>query len=351
MSKIRDSVKLFILIVLLCLIVAVSSWAYFGGKQISVDGTLSEDKIVIYTSRTDNLLDATIPLFEEKYGIQVELIKDEIGQLLSRIREGDEAPADVIMGGTFSYMYSNRDLFYEYVSVNDKYILESYRNTTGLFTSYLLEGSCLLVNKSLAEGIKVEGYEDLLDERLTGRIITANPINSSSAFSQLCNILLAMGGYEDDGAWDYLMKLMRQVGEIASSSEKVYTSVASGIYTIGLTYESACIDLVRDNADVEIVYPKEGTLYQPAIMAIVKSSRNKEYAKHFIDFVTSKDMQNIYSNLLMKRSIYKDVILGEYLIPIQNIHVLEEDMEYVKENKLNILSRYSVIIDEIMGEH
>jgi len=351
MRKIRNSVKFYILIALLCLIVVASFWIYFSFIRNSADGALSEDKIVIYTSRTDNLLDATIPLFEEKYGIQVELVEDEIGQLLSRIREGDVEPADVIMGGTFSYMYSNRDLFYEYVSVNDKYILENYRNTTGLFTSYLLEGSCLLVNKSLAKGIKLEGYRDLLDERLKGRIITANPINSSSAFSHLCNILLAMGGYEDEGAWDYLMQLMRQVGEIASSSEKVYTSVASGIYTVGLTYESACIELVSDNADVEIVYPKEGTLYQPAIMAIAKNSRNKEYAKHFIDFVTSKDMQNIYSNLLMKRSIYKDVILGEYLTPIQNIRVLDEDMEYVKENKLNILSRYSLVIDEIMGEH
>lgn len=351
MRKIRNSVKFYILIALLCLIVVASFWIYFSFIRNSADGALSEDKIVIYTSRTDNLLDATIPLFEEKYGIQVELVEDEIGQLLSRIREGDVEPTDVIMGGTFSYMYSNRDLFYEYVSVNDKYILENYRNTTGLFTSYLLEGSCLLVNKSLAKGIKLEGYRDLLDERLKGRIITANPINSSSAFSHLCNILLAMGGYEDEGAWDYLMQLMRQVGEIASSSEKVYTSVASGIYTVGLTYESACIELVSDNADVEIVYPKEGTLYQPAIMAIAKNSRNKEYAKHFIDFVTSKDMQNIYSNLLMKRSIYKDVILGEYLTPIQNIRVLDEDMEYVKENKLNILSRYSLVIDEIMGEH
>lgn len=311
----------------------------------------SEKKIVIYTSRSDNLLDATIPLFEEKYGIQVELVKNELGVLLSQIRaEGDEPTADIIMGGTYSYMYSNRDLFQEYVSVNDKYILENYRNTTGLTTGYILEGSCLIVNKSLARDIPVEGYQDLLDKRLKGKIITANPINSSYAFSQLSNTLLAMGGYEDEDAWEYVMKLMKQVGEIASSSEKVYTSVASGEYMVGLTYESPCISLVKDSADVEIVYPKEGTVYLPAMMAIVKGSSNQENAKHFIDFVTSKDMQNIYSNILMKRSIYRDAIEGEYLIPIQHIYVLEEDMEYVKENKLNILSRYSVIIDQIMGE-
>lgn len=122
MSKIPTNVKLYILIVLLCLIVIVSSRAYFGGIRSGADGTLSEDKIVIYTSRTDNLLDATIPLFEEKYEIQVELVRDEIGRLLSRIREGDVAPADVIMGGTFSYMYSNRDLFLSIYAISKRFM-------------------------------------------------------------------------------------------------------------------------------------------------------------------------------------------------------------------------------------
>ncbi len=341
-----------LLMILLSLYPLLRSNRSENGQQNGNGSGESEKKIVIYTSRTDNLLDATIPLFEEKYGIQVELVKDELGELLSRIRsEAEEPVADIIMGGTYSYMYSNRDLFQEYVSVNDKYILENYRNTTGLTTSYLLEGSCLIVNKSLARDIPVEGYQDLLDERLRGKIITGNPINSSYAFSQLSNTLLAMGGYEEEEAWDYVTRLMEQVGEIASSSEKVYSSVASGNYIVGLTYESPCISLVGDSTDVEIVYPKEGTVYLPAMMAIVKGSSNQEYAKHFIDFVTSKDMQNIYSNILMKRSIYRDAIEGEYLLPIQNIKLLEEDREYVKENKIKILSRYSIIIEQIMGEH
>lgn len=306
--------------------------------------------IVIYTSRTDNLLDATIPLFEEKYGVQVELVTGELGELFSMVREGEKPMADIIMGGTYSYMYSNRELFQEYVSVNDKYLMENYRNHTGLMTSYLLEGSCFVVNKSLKQDIIIQGYEDLLDQRLQGRIIMANPINSSFAFSQLTNILLAMGGYQSEEAWEYVQQLMAQMGEIASSSEKVYNSVASGNYIVGLTYESPCVTLVGDSADVEIIYPKEGTVYVPAMAAIVKDCSNLEYAKHFIDFISSKDIQNIYANLLMKRSVYRDAIEGEYLTPIQDIRVLEEDMEYVKDKKLTILSDYSVIIDRLMGE-
>ena len=312
---------------------------------------LGENNIVIYSSRGDNLLDATIPLFEEKYGVQVELVKGELGELLTKIRkEKDNPKADIIMGGTYSYMYSHRDLFEEYVSVNDKYILDNYRNTTGLTTSYILEGSCFIVNKSLAKDIRIKGYEDLLNTKLKGKIIMGNPLNSSLAFSNLSSALLAMGGYEDDLSWDYIKNLIKQIGEITSNSEKVYTNVASGSYIVGLTYESPCTDLLMDLADIEIIYPKEGTIYLPATMAIIEGCNNQVYAKHFVDFMTSKDMQNIYANILMKRSVYKDVIEGEYLTPIDEIYVLEEDSEYVKENTINILSRYSLIIDEIMGE-
>ncbi len=348
MKKVHLYLKI-IIIIFVCSILSIygvgKDWQGVDKKR------MAKETLVIYTSRSDNLLNATIPLFEEKYGVEVELVKGELGELLSQIREDEGSPtADIIMGGTYSYMHPNTDLFQEYVSVNDKYILDPYKNTTGFTTSYLLEGSCFIVNKSLVQGIHIKGYKDLLDPRLKGKIIVANPINASSAFSQLTNTLLAMGGYESEEAWHYVANLIEQVGEITSSSEKVYTSVASGKYIVGLTYESPCVALVSDSTDVEIVYPKEGTVYLPALVAISKKSNNLEYAKHFIDFITSKDMQNIYANILMKRSIYRDAIEGEFLTPIQKIHVLEEDMEYVKSHKLELLSRYSVIVDKVMGE-
>ena len=44
----------------------------------------------------------------------------------------------------------------------------------------------------------MNGYADLLQPELVGKIASADPASSSSAFCQLTNMLLAMGGYEDD---------------------------------------------------------------------------------------------------------------------------------------------------------
>ena len=97
------------------------------------------------------------------------------------------------------------------MSVNDKHLIPAYQNATGYTTSYILSGSCLVVNKSLTQGVEIKGYKDLLKPELDGKIIMANPINSSSALAQLTNILLAMGGYEDDGAWAYVCLLYTSV--------------------------------------------------------------------------------------------------------------------------------------------
>ena len=245
--------------------------AFFYTHRYAVPAGTGGDVLTIYTSSSDELLNATIPLFEEKYKIQVVLVKGETVDLLEKIRTGSgDPPADVLLGGVYSELYSYADLFLDYVSVNDKHLIPAYQNATGYTTSYILSGSCLVVNKSLTQGVEIKGYKDLLKPELDGKIIMANPINSSSALAQLTNILLAMGGYEDDGAWAYVDELIGHTGEIASTSSKVYSSVASGKKAVGLSYEAPCAALMRSGADIEIVYPEEGCVYLPATAAIVR---------------------------------------------------------------------------------
>ena len=50
------------------------------------DGTAAEEKkLVIYSAATDAQVNAVVPLFEERYGIEVEVITGGTGELLARI--------------------------------------------------------------------------------------------------------------------------------------------------------------------------------------------------------------------------------------------------------------------------
>ena len=115
-------------------------------------------------------------------------------------------------GGSLANYVANADLFQDYVSEQDQYLMDAYKNTRGYCTNYTIDGSVLLVNTDMLKemGIEVNGYADLLQPELVGKIASADPASSSSAFCQLTNMLLAMGGYEDDAAWQYVRGSVRR---------------------------------------------------------------------------------------------------------------------------------------------
>jgi iron(III) transport system substrate-binding protein len=322
------------------------------GKEETPSGDKSTDKLVVYSPNSEGLIKATIPLFEQKYGVKVELIQAGTGELVKRLDSEKADPyADVMFGGSHSQFVSNAGLFEPYVSPNDKNVVEAYQNKTGFTTSYVLDGSVLIVNKNLKGNMKIQSYEDLLNPALKGRIASADPGSSSSAFAQLTNMLLAKGGYENQAAWDYVKNLYTNVdGKITSGSSGVYKSVADGEMVVGLTYEDPSAALVKNGAPVEVVYPSEGAVFLPATSAIVKGAKNMKNAKLFIDFIISEEVQNIYGTTLTNRPVLKNAKVGDYMTPLNKIKSINEDMDYVNKNKAAIVEKYKEIFASISSK-
>lgn len=309
-------------------------------------------ELIVYSPNSEGLLNATIPLFEEKYGVSVELIQAGTGELVKRIQSEKNDPyADVLFGGSWSLMADNEDLWEPYVSVNDVNVVDAYKNTCGFITSNVLDGSVLIVNTDLIGDIKIEGYEDLLNPELKGKIATCDPANSSSAFAQLTNILLAKGGYEDEGAWNFVKDLFANIdGKICESSGSVYKGVADGEYVVGLSYEDPCAQLIKDGAPVKIVYPKEGTVYLPASATIIKGAKNMDNAKLFMDFILSEEVQNIWGSTLTNRPVMKDAQTSEFMTPLSDIYVIEEDIPYVSAHKKELVDKYTEIFTDLQSK-
>jgi len=293
------------------------------------------DKLVIYSPNSDNLLNSTIPVFEEMYGVEVEVISAGTGEVFKRLQGEKNNPyADVAYGGAYATYMINADLFQDYTSVNNDNIMELYQNTTGYITPYVLDGSVILVNKTLIGDIEINGYADLLNPELAGKIVSANPTASSSAYAHLTNMLNAMGDgdYESEEAWAFVADLFANTVVIDSSSS-VWKGVRDGEYTVGLSYEDPSATLVRDGADVEVIYMDEGVVYLPAGSGIIKDAKNLVNAQRFIDLITSPEIQNAFGTTLTNRPVMADVATPDYMTPISEINVIEEDMEYVYQNK------------------
>lgn len=344
-------------LILFMILALVSGGLIFAGgakeepvKAASAAPTAT-DKLVVYSPNSDGLLNATIPAFEAKYGVKVEVISAGTGELFKRLQGEANSPyADVVFGGAYATFMINEPLFEKYTSVNNDKIIDIYRNTTGFITPYVLDGSLILVNKNLIGNIQIKGYKDLLNPALKGKIVSANPTASSSAYAHLTNMLNAMGkgNYESQEAWDYVKAVFSNAVVIDSSSS-VWKGVRDGEYTVGLSYEDPSVQLIKDGAPVEVVYMEEGVIYLPAGSGIVKGAPNMVNAQRFIDFITSPEIQDVYGTTITNRPVMANVATPDYMVNINDIKLLEEDMEYVYKNKAAIQNKFKDIFVDIQN--
>ena len=324
---------------------ALASMMLIGGAALaSADGELN-----ICSPNSDGLL-SIIPVFEEQTGIKVKVESIGTGDCMKRI--GSEiaqeySTFDLMYGGSLANYVANADLFQDYVSDQDQYLMDAYKNTRGYCTNYTIDGSVLLVNTDMLKelGIEVNGYADLIQPELKGKIISADPANSSSAFQCLIGMLYGMGNGDpmSKEAWDFIDKFLVNLdGKVASSSSQVYNGVANGEYAVGLSYEDPCVELqAKGEQPVKVVYAVEGTIFPGESVQIIKGAPHMENAKKFVDFVLSEESQNAVASTICLRPLRAGVPTNEKMIPSDEIKQFDTySIKYVAEHKAEIVKTY-----------
>ena len=317
-----------------------------SGAQAAASGE-EEPVLVVYTARSEALNNAVIPEFEKDTGIKVEVVVAGTGELLKRAQsEKDNPLGDIFWVADQTMLSSSKDLFMEYVSPEDSNMLEAFRNNTGYFTPAFADPTVMIVNKDLKGDMKIDGFEDLLNPELKGKIAFGDPVNSSSAFQSLLAMLYGMGKDGDplsDQAWDYVDQFIANLdGKMCNSSSQVYKGVAEGEYVVGLTWEDPAANYVKEGAAVEVVFPKEGAIFPGESVQILKGCKHPENAKKFVDYMLSEKIQNAVGSNLTVRPLRKDATLADYMTPQSEIKLFDNyDEGWVAEHKVEITNLFS----------
>ncbi|MCR5758661.1 MAG: ABC transporter substrate-binding protein [Selenomonas sp.] len=308
-----------------------------------------ENKVVIYCPHPLAFINPLVEEFEKQSGVKVEVVAAGTGELLKRVESEKSNPlADIFWGGSLSTMKPKAALFEEYRSVNEDHVQEAFKNTEGSITRFTDIPSVIMINTNLIGDVKVEGYEDLLNPALKGKIAFADPSKSSSSYEHLINMLYAMGNGNPDNGWDYVTKLAKNLdGKLLSGSSAVYKGVADGEYAVGLTFEEGGAKYVADGAPVKLVYMKEGVISKPDGIYIIKNAKHMENAKKFIDFITSKEAQSLITQKLHRRSVRDDVEAPVGLLPKTEIKSITDNEEVVNKNKKAWLDKFKDIFTSV----
>ena len=313
---------------------ALCSLVLLFGMFSTAQAQAPTKKLVVYCPHPLVFIDPIVKKFEAATGIKVDVVAAGTGELLKRIEAETSKPlGDVMWGGSMSTLDPSRKYFDVYHSPEEAAFVDDVKIADGRITAFTQIPSVIMINTKLIGNVKVEGYQDLLNPALKGKIAFADPSKSSSSYEHLINMLYAMGKGDPDKGWAYVAQLVKNLdGKLLSGSSAVYKGVADGEYTVGLTFEEGAATYVKAKAPVKIVYMKEGTISKADGSAIIKGAQNLENARKFIDFLSSKDTQAMIATQLNRRSVRKDAPAGEGLLPLSGINLIKDNPELVNKS-------------------
>lgn len=288
------------------------------------------------------MIDSMLSKFEEDTGIKADCLAMGTGDALKRIETEAGAPqADLLWSGTIGTVKNKSEFFADYVCANEDAFYDEYKNKEGNLSRFDTVPSVIMVNTDLIGDIEINGYEDLLNPELKGKIAFADPSASSSSFEHLVNMLYAMGNGNPEDGWTYVEKLCDQLdGKLLGGSSAVYKGVADGEYTVGLTFEQGSAQYVGAGAPVRTVYMKEGVIFRGDGVYIIKGAPHEENARKFIDWLTTKEVQEYMNNTQYRRTIRKDVPAGEAMVAMEDIKILQDDETDTANHKSEWLDRF-----------
>nr|WP_314267004.1 ABC transporter substrate-binding protein [uncultured Moellerella sp.] len=257
-------------------------------------------RLVVYCSATNAMCEAETKAFAEKYDVKTTFVRNGSGSTLAKMEAEKRNPqADVWYGGTLDphSQAGEMDLLEAYKSPNLEQIMPEFRDPAkrkGNYSSAVYMG--ILGFGVNTERLKEKGipvptcWKDLIKPEYKGEIQIADPQSSGTAYTALATFDQLWG---NEQAFDYLKKLNSNISQYTKSGIAPARNAARGESSIGIGFLHDYALEVENGAPLQLISPCEGTGYEIGGVSIIKNARNKENAKLFVDFVLSKEAQEL----------------------------------------------------------
>lgn len=295
-----------------------------ASAQIAAMAPAETQRLTIYTSHKVEVYEPIVKEFEERTDIWIRVVTGGTNELLERIEHEKQDPlCDIMFGGGVESLQAYADCWRPYTCSDAQKIEPRLRAQNDLWTPFSSLPVVLIYNTKLVADGELTGWADLLDPRWKGKIAFADPTVSGSSYTAAMTLLACLPG--DD--WTELDQFVHNLnGRVLADSGEVADMVAMGSRYVGITLESMAFDRQAQGADIEIVYPAEGTSNVPDGVAIVAGAPHSENAQAFVEFVQSRDVQALVVSDLMRRSVRTDVRDPQSLPPETTFQTIPYDV-------------------------
>ena len=134
-------------------------------------------------------------------------------------------------------------------------------------------------------------YYDLLKPEYKGQVMISHPSTAGTGYTFLSSVLQVMG--EEDG-WKYMRDLNDQVYQYTKSGSAAGNNTNEGQTATSVVFSHDAVKFIDDKgAPCVLTFPKEGTGYEVAGVAILEGAKNLENAQLWYDWALTADAQKL----------------------------------------------------------
>ncbi len=322
---------------------AVSVTAFAAGKAETA-AVEQPGSITVYSAGPGGLANAIRDAFVAETGIAVELFQSTTGAILGRLEaEKDNPIADIVVlaswPSAFEFKSSGLTLAYPGAANVDK-MVPGWVDSEYHFFGYSASALGVTYNTETAPAVPVD-WSDFTKPEWRGLVNIPDPLLSGSALDFISGYINVYG----DDAWELFAALKANDVLVAGANNPALEPVVTGAKAAvlaGVDY-MGYVQASRGES-VAVMYPESGTVVNPRPAFILRSSRNPDGARRFIDFLLSDAAQQLVVNAYLLPGRADAPVTNRD--PLSVIPVLSYDWDWMSENAEAIARRFTEIFQQ-----
>ena len=280
-----------------------------------------EGVVVWYSSLPIDAIEQLSDAFTKAYGIKVESNRKGTYGLLQALHQeamAGQTRADLFHVselGAFNDL-KKEGMLAQYQSPEASHFPDKYKDPEGYFYPMRAYIMGIMWNQDhLPAGVEIRNWQDLLDPKLKGLIVTNDASSGGGALYGYYDWKTELGD-------DWLKALSQQNVLLTDGFGPVANLIASGERPVGpiLSYNYwGFADKGTDN--IKAVFPTSGVPLIIAPTGILKDAPHPNAARLFQDYLLSAEVQTLMQDTTGQYSLRDDVAPIKYLPPLKDLNI------------------------------
>jgi len=255
-------------------------------------GAAHAGSITLYTSQPEADAAKTVEAFKQVYpDVEVNIFRSGTSDILTKMAAEFAAgspQADVLLiaDAVTMELLKKDDRLLPYAEAKLEGInADSYDKDKTYFGSKLITTG-IAYNTGAAE--KPAHWADIATPAYKGGLVMPSPLYSGAA-------AYLLSGFSGDAnyGWGYFEKLKENETIAVRGNGAVLKSVASGEKPYGILVDFMAMNAKKKGSPIEFVFPEEGVPAVTEPVAVLKTAKNPDDAKRFVDFILSEEGQKL----------------------------------------------------------